>query len=77
MLSISLIIPLVAVFPSCLGFLAALDAGAFVMLPAAYLRQNAGLGAAALEALERAIQRLVLLDMNFRHLSSLPPIHPV
>ena len=52
------------------------DAGAFVMLSAANLRQDAGLGTATLETLQGAVQRLVFLDMNFRHLSSLPPIHP-
>ena len=76
-LTTSLIIALVAVLSSCLGLLAALDAGTLVMLPAADLSQNAGFRTTALEALERAVQRLIFLDMDFRHLFSLPPIHPV
>ena len=64
----SSIITLIAILPSCLGLLAALDAGTLVMLPAANLRQNAGLGAAALKTLERAVQRFIFLDMDFRHL---------
>ena len=71
-----LIIPLIPVFPSGLRLLPALDAGALIVLPAPDLRQDAGLGTAALKALESAVQRLVFLDMNFRHLFSLPPMRP-
>jgi hypothetical protein len=71
-----LIVPLVAVLASSLRLLAALDTGALVMLSAADLSQNAGLGTAALETLERAVQRFIFLDMDFRHLFSLPPIYP-
>ena len=71
------IVSLVTVLASGLRLLAALDTGALIMLSAADLRQNAGLGTAALETLERAVQRFIFLYMDFRHLFSLPPIHPV
>jgi hypothetical protein len=58
---------LVLVLAGGLGFLAALDAGALVVLLLAKIGQNAGLGAAALESLQSVVQRLVLLDVNFRH----------
>ena len=71
------IISLVLILASCLGLLAALDAGALVVLLLPQVAQDAGLGAAALEALESCIQRLILLDMDFRHSISLPPDAPV
>ena len=71
-----LIVALVLVLAGSLGFLAALDAGALIILLLAKIGQNTGLGAAALESLKSVIQRLVLLDMDFRHLFSLPPNTP-
>jgi len=76
MVSFASIVSLVTVLASGLRLLAALDTGALIMLSAADLRQNAGLGTAALETLERAVQRFIFLYMDFRHLFSLPPIHP-
>ena len=61
------IISLVSVLAGSLGLLAALDAGALVVLLAAQIRHDAGLGTAALKSLERVVQRLVLLDVDFRH----------
>ena len=55
------------VLASGLAFLAALDAGTLVVLLLAKIGQHAGLGTAALEALERVVQRLVFLDVDFRH----------
>ena len=71
-----LIETLVAVLASSLRLLATLDAGALVMLSAADLSQDASLSAATLKTLQSAIQRLVFLNMNFRHLFSLPPMYP-
>ena len=62
-----LIIALILVLAGRLGFLAALHAGALVVLLLPQIGQDAGLGAAALESLKSVIQRLVLLDMDFRH----------
>ena len=64
----SLSIVLLAVLTSGLALLAALDAGAVIELALTHLGQHAGLGAAALEALQRVLQRLALTDMNFGHL---------
>ena len=61
------IVALVLVLAGGLGFLTALDAGALVVLLLAKVGQNAGLCAAALESLQRVIQRLVFLDVDFRH----------
>ena len=55
------------VLASGLAFLAALDAGTLVVLLFAKIGQHAGLGTTALEALERVVQRLVFLDVDFRH----------
>ena len=63
----SLIETLVFVLASGLGFLAALDAGALVVLLLPEVGQNAGLRAAALESLQSIVQRLILLDVDFRH----------
>jgi len=60
-----LIIPFVAVLASGLRLLAALDAGALIMLSAPNLGQDSGLRAAALKTLQRAVQRLVLFYVNF------------
>ena len=62
------LVELLAVLAGSLGLLAALDAGALVMLALTDLGQHAGLGAAALKALQSALQRLVLSDTDFRHL---------
>ena len=62
------LVELLAILAGSLGLLAALDAGALVMLTLTDLGQHAGLGAAALEALQGALQRLVLSDTDFRHL---------
>ena len=63
----SLIETLILVLASGLGFLAALDAGALVVLLLSEVGQNAGLRAAALESLQSVVQRLVFLDVDFRH----------
>lgn len=63
----SSIVTLVLVLASGLGFLTALDAGALVVLLLSEVGQNAGLRAAALESLQSVIQRLVFLDVDFRH----------
>jgi len=65
---LNLIETLVAILTRSLALLAALDAGALISLTATHLSDNAGLGAASLEALERAVQRLAFLDMHFGHL---------
>ena len=62
------IITLVLVLAGGLALLAALDAGALIELLLTQIGQNAGLCAAALETLQRVIQRLVLFDVDFRHL---------
>ena len=67
------LVELLLVLASGLGLLAALDAGALVMLTLTDLGEDTGLGAAALKTLQGAIQRLVLSNMDFRHLFSLPP----
>ena len=51
-----------------LRLLAPLHAGALVVLPLPDLGQNAGLGAAALETLQCAVDGLVFLDVDLRHL---------
>ena len=57
------------------SLLLALDAGLFIMLALANLGQHSR--ALPLEALQRAFQRLVLLDPDLRHLVSLPsPLSP-
>ena len=63
----SSIVTLVLVLASGLGFLTALDAGALVVLLLSEVGQNAGLRAAALESLQSVVQRLVFLDVDFRH----------
>jgi hypothetical protein len=59
---------LFAVLASGLGLLAALDAGALVVLTLTNLGQHTRLGTAALETLQSALQRLVFSDTDFRHL---------
>ena len=61
-------IELLAVLTGRLALLAALDAGAVVILALTNLSQHTGLGAAALKTLQRVLQRLALTDMNFGHL---------
>ena len=72
----ALVVALVLVLAGSLGLLAALDAGALVVLLLTEVSQNAGLGAGTLETLQSGIQRFVFLDMNFRHFISLPPNAP-
>jgi hypothetical protein len=60
------------ILPSSLGLFAALHAGALIILFAAEIIHDTGLGAAALKAFERIVERFVLLDMDFRH-SLFPP----
>ena len=62
------LVELLAVLASGLGLLAALDAGALVMLALTDLSQDTRLGAAALEALQSALQRLIFTNTDFRHL---------
>ena len=61
------VIALVLVLAGGLGFLAALDAGALIVLFLSQIGQDAGLRAAALESLKSVVQRLVFLDVDFRH----------
>ena len=68
-----LIITLILVLTSSLRLLAALYAGALVVLLLAEIREDASLCTAALESLQSIVQRLVFLYMDFRHFISLPP----
>ena len=61
-------IELLLVLPGSLRLLAALDAGALVVLTLTNLGQHTRLGAAALKALQSALQRLVFSYTDFRHL---------
>ena len=63
----ALVITLILVLASSLRLFAATNAGALVVLLAAQIRHDAGLGTAALKSLERIVQRLILLDVDFRH----------
>jgi len=67
------LIELLTVLAGSLGLLAALHTGTLVVLTLADLGQHSGLGAAALEALQSALQRLVFSYTDFRHYISLPP----
>ena len=60
-------IALMLVLASGLRFLAALDAGALVVLLAAQIVHDAGLRAAALKTFQRIVERFVLLHMDLRH----------
>jgi len=62
------LIELLAVLTGGLRLLAALDAGALVVLTLTDLGQHSGLGTAALKALQGALQRLVFSHTDFRHL---------
>ena len=62
------IVTLVFILACGLGLLAALHAGALVILLLSQVSQNAGLCTAALESLKSVVQRFVFLDINFRHL---------
>ena len=64
----ALVITLILVLASSLRLFAATNAGALVVLLAAQIRHDAGLGTAALKSLQSTFQGLVLLDVNFRHL---------
>lgn len=63
-----------SILPLASGFrlLLALHAGLFIMFALTNLGQNASTGALALKTLQSAFQRFVLVDMNLRHLFSLP-----
>ena len=63
-----LVIALIAVLTGSLALLAALDTGALIALSLADLRHDTGLGAASLEALERAVERFAFLDVDLGHL---------
>ena len=62
-----LIVTLIFILARSFGFLAALYARALVIFLLAQIGQDAGLRAAAFESLQRIVQRLVLLHVNFRH----------
>ena len=66
--SMCCLVILFAVLTGSLRLLAALDAGALIMLALTNLGQHARLGAAALKALQSALQRLVFSYTDFRHL---------
>ena len=61
-------IELLLVLPGSLRLLAALHAGTLVVLTLTNLGQHTRLGAAALKALQSALQRLVFSYTDFRHL---------
>lgn len=61
------LIELSLVLAGSFRLLLALQAGADIMLALLDLGDDALLGTAALEATQSALQRLVLLDANFRH----------
>ena len=63
-----------SILPLASGFrlLLALYAGLFVMFALTNLGQNTSTRALPLKTLKSAFQRLVFVDMNFRHLFSLP-----
>ena len=63
-----------SIFPLPSGFrlLLALHTGLFIVLTLPNLGQNARARALTLKPLESAFQRFVLVDMNLRHLFSLP-----
>ena len=63
-----LIVTLILVLAGGLGFLAALDAGALVVLLLSQVGQYTSLGTAALKSFKSIVQRFVLLDIDFRHL---------
>ena len=65
--ALQLVVTLVLVLASCFGLLAALNAGALVVLLLSQISQNTGLSAAALKSLKSVVQRLVFLDVDFRH----------
>ena len=62
-----LVISLVFILSRSLGFLAAFDAWALVVLLFPQIRQHSRLSAVTLKAFQSAIQRLVIFDMDFRH----------
>ena len=70
----SFVLALVAALPSGFRLLLALYAGLFIMFALTNFCQDARAGALTLETLERAFQRFVLVDMNLRHLFSLPSL---
>lgn len=61
------VVPLIFVLAGGLGLLAAFDAGALIVFFLSQVSQNAGLCTASLESLKSVVQRLVFLDVNFRH----------
>jgi len=61
------VVTLILVLAGCLGLLAALDAGALIVLLLSQIGQNTGLCAAALKSLKSIVQRFVFLDIDFRH----------
>ena len=69
----SVLVELLTVLASGLRLLAALHAGALIVLTLTDLSQNARLGAATLKALQGALQRLIFTNTDFRHFISLPP----
>ena len=64
----ALVITLILVLACCFALLAALDAGALVVLLLSQISQYTGLGTAALKSFKSIVQRFVLLDIDFRHL---------
>ena len=62
------LVVLLAVLTGSLRLLAALNAGALIMLALTNLGQHARLGTATLKALQGALQRFILSHTDFRHL---------
>ena len=71
------LIELSLVLTGSFRLLLTLQAGADVVLALLNFSDNALLGAATLKATQSALQRLVLLDANFRHCFPSPQKHPV
>ena len=68
LLIFSLIEALILVFTCSFGLFTTLDAGALIVLFLSQISQNAGLCTASLKSFKSVVQRLVFLDVNFRHL---------
>ena len=63
-----LVISLVLILACSLALLTTLNAGALVVLLLSQVCQNAGLCTTALKSFKSIVQRLVFLDIDFRHL---------
>ena len=62
-----LVISFVFVLACGLGLLTAFNAGTLIILFLPQIREHPGLRAIALKPFQSAFQRLIVLDMDFRH----------